>query len=65
MAAKRVVPSARLMKKVAMESPIDTTGMDPAMKATLTQERNRKGLMAKLLAPFAGRGAAPAKKAKK
>jgi len=62
----RVVPTARLQKRINAQAPMDTTGMDPAMKATLTQERQRKGIFSNLFAPFAKAAAKPAgKKAKK
>jgi len=33
--------------------PVDTTGMDPEMKATMKQEMNRKDMMNKMFAPLA------------
>lgn len=57
--SKRMSPAeSRAMREV----PADTTGLDPAMRQTLGQERRRKGLQKQMFSPFgeaAARGPAP------
>jgi hypothetical protein len=62
--ARRIVPSAPAQRRIERNAPIDTTGMDPEMAKTLTQERNRKGILETVAGAF-GKGRASAPKPKK
>ena len=53
MARVRVVPTARQKARAPQSAPVDTSGVDPEMMATLHGEQQRRTNMKSIFAPFA------------